>query len=210
MANLVAPSGFRPKKTLSGGDWKGLVRTYYIPSSDGTATFVGDVVKFNGASGAAGLSLNGFDMEGVPQVIVVASGTVTTDIAGVVVGFAPDPDALMRKHRTASTNRVVRVCPIHNVIFDVQEDALVTPVAAASVGLNAGFTLTAGNALTGVSAFALDSDSVNTTATLPIRILGLSKCVGNAFNTGGAGVDAARFDVAFTGGSHMAAWPAGA
>ncbi len=210
MANLVAPFGFRPKKTLNGGDWKGLVRTCYIPSSDNTAVFVGDVVKFNGASGAAGLTISGMDMEGVPQVIVVASGTVTTDIAGVVVGFYPDPDNLMRKHRAASTNRAVMICPVPNVVFEVQEDALVTPVAAASVGLNAGFTLTAGGTLSGVSAFALDSDSVNTNATLPIRILGLSKRVGNALNTGGAGVDTATFDVAFTGGSHMAAWAAGA
>lgn len=209
MPNIIAPKGFVPSKTRTGGDWKGLVKTYYIPSSNATATFVGDVVVFNGASGAAGFTLNGIDMEGVPEVVVATSGTVTTGIAGVVVGFLPDQDNLMRKHRFASTYRAVMVCPVENVVFAVQEDADTTPVAAASIGLNAAFTLTAGNATTGVSAFALDSSTVATTATLPLRILGLTKRVGNAFNTGGSLVDPAVFDVMFTGAHQMAAIPAG-
>lgn len=209
MANISAPKGFVPKKTLSGGDWKGLVRTYYIPSSDGTAVYVGDVVKFDGGSGAAGLSISGMDMEGVASVIRVAAGNVITGIAGVVVGFYPDPDNLMRKHRAASTNRAVMVCPVENIVFEIQEDAVTTPVAAASVNLNASFTTTAGSATTGVSAMALDSDSVNTTGTLPLRVLGLSKRVGNAFNTAGAGSDPATFDVMFTGSHQRAAVPDG-
>lgn len=209
MANISAPKGFVPKKTRVGGDWKGLVRTYYIPSGNATATFVGDVVVFNGASGAAGLVVNGYDMEGVAEVVVATSGTVTTGIAGVVVGFYPDQNNLMLKHRAASTVRAVMVCPVENVVFEIQEDALVTPVAAASVNLNTSFTLTAGNATTGVSAFALDSDQVNTSAALPLRILGLSKRVGNALNTLGAGQDPATFDVMFTGSHQSAAAPAG-
>ena len=59
MANTSAPKGFVPKRTLHGGAWKGLVKTYYIPSSDGTAVYVGDVVKFNGESGAAGRRCRG-------------------------------------------------------------------------------------------------------------------------------------------------------
>lgn len=209
MANTSAPKGFVPKRTLHGGAWKGLVKTYYIPSSDGTAVYVGDVVKFNGESGAAGLTINGMDMEGIPQVIRVAAGNVTTGVAGVVVGFYPNMDSLMTKHRAASTNRAVMVCPVADVIFEIQEDAVTTPVAAASVNLNASFTTTAGNATTGVSAMALDSDSVGTTGTLPLRVLGLSKRVGNAFNTAGAGSDPATFDVMFTASHQQGQVPDG-
>lgn len=197
MANVSNPNGFVPLRAANGGDYKGMIKTYYIPSGDGTATFVGDVVKFNGSTGAAGLVIGGMNCEGVRQVIVVASGTAGQDIAGVVVGFGPDPDNLMRKHRTASTNRLVRVCPVEGVIFEVQEDAVGTPWAGASIGLAGTFTLTAGNATTGISAFALDSSETSNTATFPLKVIGLVPRVGNALNVDGAGTDPARFEVMF-------------
>lgn len=197
MSNLSNPNGFVPLRAMDGSGWRGLIRTYYVPSSDGTAIYVGDVVKHNGSSGAAGLTIYGQNCEGMPQVIRVSAGTTGQDIVGVVVGFSPNQDSLMTKHRAASTNRLVYVVPVENVIFEVQEDAATTPVAAASIGLNAAFTTTAGSATTGVSAMALDSDSVNTTATLPLKVLRLVPRVGNALNADGAGTDPARFEVQF-------------
>lgn len=197
MPNINAPKGFVPKRTVSGGDWKGLVKMAYIPSGDGTATYVGDVVIHNSTSGAAGLVVNGIDLEGVPQVIRAASGTAGQNYFGVVVGFLPDQNNLMTKHRAASTNRIALICPLDNVSFEAQEDALVTPIAAASVGLNAAINLAAGSAVTGVSGMMIDSDTVNTTPTLPLKIYSLVKRPDNAFNTGGAGTDPAKFEVIF-------------
>lgn len=197
MANISNPNGFVPLRMQGGGDWRGVVKTYYVPSSDGTAIYVGDVVKFNGSTGAAGLSIYGHNCEGLRQVVRVATGATGQDIAGVVVGFSPDPDAQMNKYRAANTNRLVRVCPVEGVIFEVQEDAVGTPIAGASVGLVFPFTTTAGSTLTGISAMAIDSSDTNNTATFPIKVIALVPRVGNGLNTAGAGSDPARFEVVF-------------
>ena len=206
MPNVDAPSGFRPVRRISGLPLGAMYKAY-IPSSDGTAVFIGDLVKFNGESGAAGTVIQGEDMEGVPQVIRAAItdfdvlGTDNVNaICGVVVGFKPNPDtSLMYKHRPASTNAIVYVCPIdQDIVFEIQEDADTTPIAAASVGLNAQVLQTqAGSTVTGLSGMELDSSTVATTNTFPVRIIGLSKRVGNAFNTAGSGSDQAKFEVVF-------------
>jgi hypothetical protein len=205
MPNLDAPAGFRPVRRISGLPLGGFFKAY-VPSSDGTAIFIGDVVKFDGSSGAAGTVVAGEDLEGVPSVVRAAIGdwdALGTDnqavIAGVVVGFKPDPDNLMLKHRAASTNRIVYICPIEqDVVFEIQEDADTTPLAAADIGLNVAMIQTqAGNATTGLSGMELDSSSKATTNTLPVKLIGLSKRVGNAFNTAGSNTDQAKFEVVF-------------
>lgn len=206
MPNVDAPAGFRPVRRMSGLPLGGFFKAY-IPSSDGTAVFIGDLVKFDGSSGAAGLVVQGEDLEGVPSVVRAAItdfDALGTDnqaaIAGVVVGFKPNPDtSLMYKHRPASTNAIVYICPIdQDVVFEIQEDADTTPLAAADIGLNVAMVQTqAGSAVTGLSGMELDSSSKATTNTLPVKLLGLSKRVGNAFNTAGSGSDQAKFEVQF-------------
>lgn len=195
MANINAPKGLVPKRHLDGSAWNGQYMTAYIPASDGTATFIGDVVIHNSTSGAAGLVVNGQDLEGVPQVIRFAVGTAGQNYFGVVVGFAPDPTSLITKHRAASTNRIAYVVTDPTVIFEIQEDAVTTPIVAASIGLNASLSTTAGSLTTGVSGVQLISASVATTATLPLKVLGLAKRPDNAFNTAGASTDNAKFEV---------------
>jgi hypothetical protein len=202
MANLDTPFGFKPVRRLD-GQKMGTLTKAYIPASDGTAVFVGDCVKHAGTSGAAGLVVQGEVLEGVPAVIRAAESDFDAAseagvLFGVVVGFKPDPDNLMRKHRAASTNRIAYVCTDQNVVFEIQEDAAATPIVAASIGLNVTIVDTvSGSATTGVSGTELDSDSVGTSADLPLRLIGLSKKVGNAFNTAGADTDNAKFEVVF-------------
>jgi hypothetical protein len=177
MANVDAPKGFWPVRRMDGAPYTGQVEHYLIPSSDGTAVYVGDVVKMAGSSGAAGVVVSGINVEGMPTAIRVAAGTTGQDILGVVVGFkyAPGTTLPEKKHREASTNRVAMVALAKDHIFAIQEDADTTPVAAASVGLNAAFTTTAGSASTGLSGMELDSSTVATTNTLPLRVLGLHR-----------------------------------
>jgi hypothetical protein len=197
MPNIDAPRGFLPVRKIDGSPYNGEHVIAYIPSADATATFVGDVVVHNGSSGAAGLSINGMDMEGVPQVIRASTGTTGQNIFGVVVGFLPDSTSLQTRHRAASTNRVALVAMATDYVFEVQEDADTTPLAATNIGQNVSFTTTAGSAVTGQSAEELDSSAAATTATLPLKIIGLSKRVGNAFNIGGSNTDQAVFEVVF-------------
>lgn len=197
MANRDAPFGFRPVRMLDGSPWNGAVTPMVIPSSDATATFIGDVVNFTAAASVAGVKINGLDCEGLPNVIRSGSGTVGQNTAGVVVGFLPDPTNLALRYRAASTNRVALVCLADGVIFECQEDADTTPLAAADANLNISYTTTAGSTTTGVSAMELDSSAKAVTATLPLRLLGLAKRVGNAYNTGGSNVDQAVWEVYF-------------
>lgn len=197
MANRDAPFGFRPVRMLDGSPWNGAVTPMVIPAADGTATFIGDVVNFTAAASLAGVTANGLNLEGIPNVIRSGSGTIGQNTAGVVVGFLPDPSNLSLKHRAASTLRVALVCLADGVVFEVQEDADTTPLAAADANLNCSYTTTAGSTTTGVSGMELDSSAKAVTATLPVRLLGLSKRLGNAFNTGGSNVDQAVWEVYF-------------
>ncbi len=201
--NVAAPKGFVPVRHIDGSPWNGQTMDFLIDSGDATAVFIGDPVKIAGSSGAAGQTVAGFDVEGMATAILDTSGTTGQLTLGVVVGFSVDPTNLMQRHRLASTSRIARVVVDPTGVYQVQEDADTTPIAAASVGLNVSYTTTAGNTTTGISKNALDSSAVNTTATLPLRILGLSKIVGNSLNTGGSLLDFATFDVMWNTGAYM-------
>lgn len=193
MANIDAPKGFVPVRHLSGAPYNGQFEMFLIDSGDATAVFVGDLVKVAGSAGVAGQVVAGMDVEGMPTAILSATSTTGQDLLGAVRGFLPDPTDLTKKHRAASTSRVAMVVTDPTVVYEVQEDGVTSNLAAADVGLNISFSTTAGNATTGVSKMAIISNAKATTNTLPVRIIGLSKRVGNAF--GLASTDKAKFDV---------------
>jgi hypothetical protein len=193
MPNINAPSGLKPLRHLDGLPVTGALTKVFIPASDGVAVFIGDIVQYTGLSAIAGTIKFGEDVSGIPQ--VTRSTAVAAAWAGVVVGFKVNPDNLMQKHRAANTDRIAYICVDQRMVYEIQEDALVTPVPAASVGLNAGIVFTAGSTVTGVSGLVLDSDTAAVTAALPLKIIGLVKRPDNEFNSGGAGTDPAKFEV---------------
>lgn len=163
MANVDRPNGFRPVRYLNGAPWSGQFRKYIVPAADGTALFVGDLVK---------LSTTGTD-EGYPTVI---QATAAAAVIGVVVGFEPDPaDLNTPQYRKASTKRVVYVADDPNLIFEAQEDGDTDPLETADIGLNVDFIVGSGSTTTGASGMEIDSSSHNTTATLPLKLLGLAQ-----------------------------------
>jgi hypothetical protein len=193
--SALAPRGLRPVRMLDGSPWNGALTVMAIPASDGTATFIGDVVVFHTDAGAAALSSNGLDLTGVPQVVRASSGTVGQNIAGVVMGFLPDPTNLSLRYRLASTLRVALVCLADGIVFEAQEDGVTSNLAAADANLNVPFSTTAGNTATGVSKEALVGNSKAVTATLPLRLLGLSKVIGNTY--GASSTDGAFWEFYF-------------
>lgn len=196
MPNLNAPKGLVPTRHLDGSPWNAQFTKVFVSSSDATAIFIGDIVKYIGSSPAAGTVAFGEDVSGVPMVArVTASNDATATWAGVVAGFKVNPDNLMQKHRVASQSRIGYIINDPTVVYECQEDALVTPIAAASIGLNAQLVFTAGSAVTGVSGLVIDSDTVTTAAAANVKILGLVKRLDNEFNSGGAGTDQAKFEV---------------
>lgn len=201
MANINAPKGFVPVRHMNGAPWNGQTKMFLIPSSDGTAVFVGDLVKLAGSAGAAGTVVSGLDCEGMPTAAIASAGTTGQDLLGPVVGFLVDPTNLTLKYRAASTNRIALVCVDPSVVYEVQEDAVGSNIAAADIGLNVPYTTTAGNTTTGVSKMEIDSSAVATTSTLPFKLLGLVKRPDVAFGT--ASTDHAKFEVMLNTGIYM-------
>lgn len=183
MANPDAAFGLKPVRHLDGSAWNGRTTNYLIPAADGSAVYVGDLVIKEGTvgAGAAGLTVNGIDCEGMPTVIV--AGATSTTIVGVVVGFLPLQSNLETLHRAASTNRVALVVDAPDVIFQIKEDSVGNNVAADQVGNNFDTAYTAGSSTTGRSAVELDSSDTTGTATAQLRLLGLSKKPGNALGS---------------------------
>jgi len=159
MANVSRPNGLRPVRHINGSPWNGQAETMAVLVGDGTALFVGDIVKTAGTADANGVQ-------------AITRMTANTDLpTGVIVGFTPDYSNLSNpsQYRLASTARYALVVTDPTVVYEVQ--ATGTTVVA-DVGLNAGVTFTAGSTSTGISGMQLDGTTKAVTATLPLKILG--------------------------------------
>ena len=167
--------GFTPVRYLNGATWSGQVSIYSVATNEGTAIGIGDLVKLNGGTVTAGDS--GAGMVGIRSVSKIAA---TTDaVVGVMVGCKPfyeqggsvSLDLPQYAAASAAKIKYVFVVDDPNVLFSCLEDALVTPLTLAGVGLNISPTVAAASTTTGQSASILDSSTVSTTATLPLKLM---------------------------------------
>ena len=165
MANADIPRGARPVYSGNGGPWNGNTMLCAIPAADGTATFVGDLVKLNGSS-----------LGGIPYVIQAAA---TDALLGAIVGFEPDRTNLALNYRLASTLRYCYVCADPDVIYEMQEDSVGNNLDDDMVGLSTDIVVGAGNTVSGASGMELDS-SDTATALGQMRIVGLVRREDNA------------------------------
>lgn len=169
MANRDAPFGVRGVGTQT-GTHNGQLTRMYIPATDGTAVFVGDLVKLAGSA----------DAEGVPS---IAQSTAGDTPCGFVVGFEPDGDDLTNQYRLASTARYALVNTDPNARIQVQEDSDTSTLAATNGGQNIDVVVGAGSTVSGLSGMELDSDTANTTSTLVLRIERLAPKEDNEIGT---------------------------
>lgn len=166
MANSNAPLGARPLRYRNGSPWMGACRTYFRPATDANALFVGDPVILAGTG----------DTAGVPGVIRAG---VTGQITGFVVGFRPVTGAgtiIPPRSLAASTAGYVLVADDPALLWEIQDNGT---GATGDIGLNANLVAGAGNPLTGLSAYQLDSTTKAVTATLQLRIIGLEQRADN-------------------------------
>lgn len=171
MANTSRVNGLRPIKYLNGAAYNGQFNLYFIPSGNGTATFVGDLVKLDttGDTVAAGGTARG-----IRSVVQAAAGNAAV---GVVVGFVVDPANLNTpQYRAASTGRYVMVADDPNLLFEIQSNGT---TAVADVGLNADVVVAAGSTTTGTSGMQLDASTQLGTATLVLKIMEITQRVDN-------------------------------
>lgn len=169
MANTDKAFGLRPYGTLNGSAYNGAIRTYFVPSTDTSAIFIGDPVKLAGSEG----TLNPDD-----QAMPTATKADSTDVViGVCVGIEALPSDLTVLYRKASTNMYIRVDTDQQTLYEVQGDS--ETWTAGDVGNNANWTASTGSTTTGTSNLVLDQTSAATTTTLDFQIIGSKPSVDN-------------------------------
>lgn len=164
MANANIAYGLKPVRRAHGGSPNFAAREYYVPASDATALFVGDPVIL---AGSADASL-------VYPTVTRATAAGGNRITGVVVGFRPTDGIVALGYRAASTEAWALVCDEPDMLYEIQEDSTGGALAAADIGLNADLAAGTGSAVSKKSGFVLDTSTKATTATLQLRIVGLT------------------------------------
>lgn len=176
MANTSKIRGFQPVKHVNGSPYTGQANIYYVPSSDGTALFVGDPVKLAADANAQGIQQVTKATAGA-AVLGVIVGVINTKFDPVAGSMSAGSVALDTPvYRPASTGQYVLVCDSPDVIYEVEAvtgSNASYSFAVADVGQNADLSTVAGSTTTGTSAAALDMATKAATATLQWKILGV-------------------------------------
>ena len=163
MANTSNPRGFKPVDNLRERGTIGRVGRYLIPSTDGTAVYVGDLVKLAGAATA-----------GSGDVTVAQAAAGDTTLIGVVVGIdqvsgiSLTSSNLNVNYRPASTAMYVFVSDDPDTIYEAQVNSVgVTTThifVIGDMGENCDVVVAAGNTTTGLSGMQVDGSSHTTSA----------------------------------------------
>ena len=170
MASVSRLNGFKPVKSLAASSYTGQTNTYFLPASDSSVVMVGDLVTL--VAGARSPS-------GVPTVTRASSGG---PVVGVVLGISfegqgdvqnmpPVNDLNTPIYRRASTDRYILVADDPGITFEVQVSSS-AGFTNTSVSKNADFRTTAGSTATGSSGMDLNTATLATTATLPLKVVG--------------------------------------
>lgn len=179
MANTNKPFGFSPKKSLTGA-WDGLGNVYAIASDASNTYAIGDVVMSAASATTAG----------VPYVQKWGGATTTSALPlGIIVGFVVPPVntslegtslELEKLYLTLSSGiEYVLVNDDPLLIFEAQFDS--TAIAITDLHKNAAVTITANQTSLAQSAplSSMVLTAPATTATLPVRVIGLVQEQGN-------------------------------
>jgi len=186
--NPNRPFGFRPWRFLNGNPWNGAVNLYFILANDTNVYSPGDIVKSVAESTGAGL----YDINGVPAVTKAVAGDTPRGVVVACSQTYPGATSSLQGNSLAleqtwlsatkpANGAYVWVCDDPNVIFKAQMNNATIGgggTIASSLSKNCNYAVTPG---TFVSGTVLNASTVATTATLPVRLLGL---VNGAENVG--------------------------
>lgn len=167
MANPNAPKGMLPVQHLNGNPWSGKGNIYYVPSTYGTALYLGIPLIATGASDANGIP--------VAQIATAAGGTY---IIGPMIGIMDGGEPIigitrdLPTYHQASTSQYIMVEDDPDVVFEMQEDSVGGSIAMATAGTkNVDLIAGAGETVYGNSGWMLDSSTIGTGNTLQMRLL---------------------------------------
>ncbi len=178
MANTNRPNGLSPVKHLLTGAFNGQGNVYQIAAADTNGYAIGDPVISSGSG----------DANGVPGITLFTGAGA---IRGSILGLGSSEGGIFNPLNLNSTTRPAAaqltdwyaiVADDSYLIFEVQEHANGTPLSAADIGLNQVLFAGTNNGFASGWQLASATDAVPaTTATLPVRLLGLSRRMDNAF-----------------------------
>ena len=175
MPNTSAPFGFRPVGRVDSADWSASLSERQIANNDTTAIGQGDVVKAlsTGFITRATASDNAL---ADPGIFGVFMGCEYYDTATNTKVFNKQWPGIT----TAVANSIrARVIADPRVVFEAQVGGSTSAgVVLADVGANIGVLNGTVSAVTGLSTQGVDQTTINTTVTLPFRIVGISSKVG--------------------------------
>lgn len=141
--------GFRPIRHVTGAPYNGQANRYEHPAADGTALFVGDIVKLDSAAADT--------VDGTPAVIAATAGDVPI---GVIVGIDPVLTNLASLNVAASTKQYVYVCDDPGIVMAVASSGT---LAASDMAKTANLLAsTAGSTTLGLSGMLLNEADVGT------------------------------------------------
>lgn len=177
MANANIPFGLRPINN-NGTPFSGQLTMYNVPSSVGTAVFIGDPVIPNGTGDAFGVA-------GVTLATAAGANFLIGAVVAIVNGPAAGGSATvpitrdLPVYHAASTNGYVLVADDPNTLFEIQEDSIGNNLAATDLSSNFSLVSGVGSTVTGLSGWMLDS-STSATTTLQLRLMRLLRSPDNA------------------------------
>lgn len=168
MANTDAPFGFKPYGNVLRANW------YPIATAYNTALYVGDLIQ--SAASQTGLVCKVFGGDTRQSATISTSGAAGLLLGAALAFMDSNGDPLMYLPASTTGDSVVAgyvlVADDPLQTYLAQEDGDTTPIAAASIGLNvAAISTHSGDTTNGKSKMELDSNTVNTTATLPLRLI---------------------------------------
>ena len=175
MSSSATPSGARPVGTVVGSPYQGKVTHYKIKNAFGTSIFYGDFVKWGD--------------DNPNTTIQKDTGTTACTPIGVFLGCAyTDPSTgqftpnQFYPASTAADDIVAYVATDPFILMQMQSDEALT---LDDLGKNVAVVQTAGSTAIGTSRNAINGDTANTTATLPLKIVdfvdGPDSAVGDSF-----------------------------
>jgi len=175
VANTQTTFGFRHIGYTSGGSPDYQLSTRLILSTNTTKIFRGDPVVIDPTTGKLQqASSNTVNVAGI------FDGCVYTPVGGTPVWSPFWPGA------GASVDATAYIIDAPNAQFLVA--ALNTSIVTANIGENVGFSIGTGNTVNGFSAATVDQSTLNTTNTLPFRVIAPCTTQGN-FGVVGNGSD---------------------
>jgi len=165
MPNTDAPFGLDPLY----GVHADRCHMYRITNNYGTALYIQDPVRLSAGGTAERVAATAEYLLGAIIAIFKQNGPIT---------YRPEnlePVVYMPATPGATYDYWALVCDYPDQRFRVQDDGDTSQIAMADLGLNCNLIFThTGNITSGLSGAELDSSSINTTATLPMRLLELS------------------------------------